>query len=172
MRDEREDNLPPEALLRAVLAARRAEASRAAEAATGLDEALLERLVRSFYATARQDPVIGPLFDGITDWERHVAKIHAFWSSVALKTGRYHGQPMAAHALLDLRPEHFARWLALFGQTAREVCPPAAAEYLLERAQRIASSLEHGMAVQRGELPRPAAAAMRPGKAPGTGTGS
>lgn len=150
-------DLPEGAALRAVLAARRAMASQAARQATGLDEAVLERLVRRFYATARQDPLIGPLFDGIGDWERHVARIHDFWSSVALKTGRYHGQPLAAHASLALEPEHFARWLALFERTARETCPPEGAEYLLERAARIAGSLEHGMAALRGELP-PAAA--------------
>ncbi|HWX51089.1 MAG TPA: group III truncated hemoglobin [Roseomonas sp.] len=167
MPDETEASGPQAASFRAILAERRAEASRAAQEATGLDEAVLERLVRSFYATARRDPVIGPLFAGIEDWERHVAKIHDFWSSVALKTGRYHGQPMAAHAPLGLRPEHFARWLALFGQTAREICTAEAAEYLLERAQRIASSLEHGMAFQRGELPRLVAA---PGRAPRAST--
>ncbi|MDJ0390644.1 group III truncated hemoglobin [Roseomonas sp. E05] len=158
MPDETKASGPQAASLGAILATRRAEASRGAQEATGLDEAVLERLVRAFYATARRDPAIGPLFRGIEDWERHIARIHDFWSSVALKTGRYHGQPMAAHAPLGLRPEHFARWLALFEQTAREVCTAEAADYLLERARRIAISLEHGVAFQRGELPRPMAA--------------
>jgi hemoglobin len=35
---------------------RRAEITRQIQAATGLDEALLERVVRAFYGTARQDP--------------------------------------------------------------------------------------------------------------------
>ncbi|SHJ90518.1 hemoglobin [Roseomonas rosea] len=137
-------------------ATRRAEASRAAQASTGLDEAVIERLVRAFYGRARRDPMIGPLFAGVEDWETHIARLCAFWSSVALMTGRYHGQPMAAHARLDLRPAHFARWLMLFEETVRAACPPAGAEHLLERARRIASSLEHGMAFHRGELPVPA----------------
>jgi hemoglobin len=136
-------------------AARRAAASRAAQAATGLDEAVIERLVRAFYDRARQDPAIGPLFAGVEDWETHIARLCAFWSSVALMTGRYHGQPMAAHAPLGLQPAHFTRWLALFEETVREVCAPAGAEHLLERARRIAASLEHGMAFHRGELPGP-----------------
>ena len=61
--------------------------------------------------------------------------------------------PMAAHLPLGVGPTHFARWLALFEATARAECTPAGAEHLIERARRIARSLEMGMAVQRGELP-------------------
>ena len=43
---------------------------------------------------------------------------------------------------------HFDRWLALFNDTAREVCPPAAAEHFIERAHRVAESLELGIAGQ------------------------
>lgn len=134
-------------------AERRAAITGAIQAATGLDEAVLERLVRTFYAAARRDEVIGLLFDGVQDWETHIAKIATFWSSVGLLTGRYHGQPLEAHLPLPLGPLHFARWLALFEQTAREVCTPEGADYLMEKAHRIARSLEMGVAVSRGELP-------------------
>ena len=134
-------------------AERRAAITAGIQAATGLDEAVLEHLVRSFYATARQDEVIGHLFDGVADWEKHIAKITTFWSSVGLLTGRYHGQPLAAHFPLPLEPLHFARWLVLFEQTARQVCTPEGADYLMEKAHRIARSLEMGVAVSRGELP-------------------
>ena len=134
-------------------AERRAAITRGIQAATGLDEAVLEHLVRSFYATARQDEVIGHLFAHVRDWETHIAKITTFWSSVGLLTGRYHGQPLAAHLPLPLEPSHFARWLLLFEQTARQVCTPDGADYLMEKAHRIARSLELGVAVSRGELP-------------------
>ncbi len=123
------------------------------QAATGLNEAVLAHLVRSFYATARQDAVIGHLFDHVQDWETHIAKITTFWSSVGLLSGRYHGQPLAAHLPLPLEPLHFARWLTLFEQTARQVCTPEGADYLVEKAQRIARSLEMGVAVNRGIMP-------------------
>lgn len=132
---------------------RRAAITSGIQAATGLDEAVLEHLVRTFYATARQDEVIGHLFDGVTDWEKHIAKITTFWSSVGLLTGRYHGQPLAAHSPLPLEPLHFARWLVLFEQTARDTCSPEGADYLMEKAHRIARSLEMGVAVSRGQLP-------------------
>ena len=132
---------------------RRAELTRQIQTATGLDDLVLERLVRAFYETARHDPVIGPLFDDVQDWDAHIAKITTFWSSVALMTGRYHGQPMAAHLKLPLQPQHFARWLALFEQTARAMCSEPAAELLIDKARRIAQSLQLGMEVHRGVLP-------------------
>ena len=48
--------------------------------------------------------------------------------------------------------DHFDRWLDLFEQTAREVCPPAAAEHFIERARRIAQSLELGIAGANGVM--------------------
>lgn len=119
----------------------------------GLDEALIEALVRRFYGRAREDAQLGPVFARVTDWEHHIARICAFWSSVALRTGRYSGQPMRAHLALGLEPLHFAQWMALFGDTAREICPPAAAALLMERAQRIGDSLMLGIAAHRGILP-------------------
>jgi hypothetical protein len=63
---------------------------------TGIDEAMIERLVRGFYAKVRADAVLGPIFEArIRDWEPHLSQMCAFWSSVALMTGRYHGTPMA-----------------------------------------------------------------------------
>jgi hemoglobin len=132
---------------------KRAEVTRQIQAATGLDEPVLERLVRAFYGTARHDPIIGHLFDGIEDWEAHITRITAFWSSVALMTGRYHGNPMAPHLKLPLAPPHFARWLALFEATARQVCSEPAVTLLLEKAQRIARSLQLGIEAKRGVVP-------------------
>lgn len=133
--------------------ARRAALVAAATSGTGLDEAVIETLVRTFYARARVDPLIGPAFAGVHDWEAHIARIRAFWSSVLFMSGRYRGNPMAAHLKLPIAAPHFARWLALFEQTAREVCTPEGAGFVMERARRIARSLEMGLEVQRGVLP-------------------
>ena len=120
---------------------------------TGIDEAMIESLVRQFYDRVREDALIGPIFAArITDWEPHLARMCAFWSSVALMTGRYHGQPMPVHLRLPIDARHFDRWIALFEQTAREVCPPPAAAHFIERAHRIAESLELGIAAGRGVL--------------------
>src|SRR5215203_5275453 len=75
-----------------------------------------------------------------------------FCSSVALMTGRYHGQPMRKHLPLPVDGRHFDRWLALFEATARELCPPKAADHFIERARRIAESLELGIAGTHGVM--------------------
>ena len=57
---------------------------------TGITEAMIERLVHAFYTKVRADEVLGPVFDArIRDWEPHLSRMCAFWSSVALMTGRY-----------------------------------------------------------------------------------
>ena len=124
-------------------------------ARTGIDEPMIERLVRAFYERARRDPLIGPIFESkVDDWERHIGKLCAFWSSVALMSGRYHGQPMIAHLPLPVDTPEFDRWLEIFAETARDVCPPSASAHFLERAHRIADSLEMGIAAQKGEIRR------------------
>lgn len=109
---------------------------------TGLDEARLHDLVHRFYARVRTDDMLGPIFAAhITDWTPHLARMVDFWSSVALMTGRYHGAPMPAHVGLPVTKAHFDRWLALFGETAHEVCTPEGADHVIIRAERIARSL-------------------------------
>lgn len=120
---------------------------------TGIDMAMIERLVRAFYGRARHDPLIGPVFEHhVADWEAHIPRMCDFWSSVAVMSGRYHGQPMTAHLPLPIDTPHFDRWLELFAETAQEVCPPAAAALFVDRAHRIADSLELGIAAQKGEI--------------------
>ena len=118
-------------------------------ARTSIDEAMIERLVRTFYGKIRKDPLLGPVFETrIADWEPHLKRMCAFWSSVALTSGVYSGRPMEKHLPLPVDARHFDRWLALFNDTAREVCPPAAAEHFIERAHRVAERLELGIAGQ------------------------
>jgi hemoglobin len=122
---------------------------------TGIDERMIERLVRSFYAKVREDALLAPIFEArIQDWEPHLRQMCAFWSSVALMSGRYHGNPIAKHMPLPVDCVHFDRWLALFEQTAREVCPAAAEAHFVERARRIAESLELGVAGRHGIMLR------------------
>ena len=120
-------------------------------AQTGIDEAMIERLVHRFYDKARADALLGPVFDSkVHEWDRHLAQMCRFWSSVATMSGTYHGSPMPKHMVLPIDAAHFDRWLALFEATAHEVCPPVAAEHFIVRARRIAQSLELGVALQAG----------------------
>ena len=136
-------------------AARRARASAETAARTGIDDAMIGRLVHAFSARARADALLGPVFKArIRDWDTHLARMCAFWSSVALMSGDYHGNPMGRHLPLPVDAAHFDRWLALFEATAAEVCPAGAAAHFVERARRVAQSLELGIAAGHGVLLR------------------
>jgi hemoglobin len=122
---------------------------------------MVHDLVHAFYAKIRTDEVLGPIFNRVIgqDWDVHLAKMCDFWSSVLLMTGRFKGQPMAAHArIADLRPDHFVRWLQLFRQTAQARCPADAAALFIAKSEMIAQSLQLGIAASRGVLPSPSAA--------------
>lgn len=53
-------------------------------ARTGIDEAMIAALMRAFSERARHDSLIGPVFERqVHDWEAHIRRLCAFWSSVA-----------------------------------------------------------------------------------------
>ena len=104
-----------------------------------------DRRVTTFYGQVRQDPLIGLIFEAkICNWNHHLEKLCAFWSSVVLMTGRYHGQPMQAHMSLPVESKHFERWLEIFEATASDICPPEAAEVFIDRARRTRQCEERG----------------------------
>jgi hemoglobin len=106
----------------------------------------LAELVTRFYAKVRRDPEIGPVFEaGIEDWEAHLEKLAGFWSSVMLTSGRYKGNPVAAHMKHGITPAMFTRWLQLWEETVRELFAPEAADALAAKAHRIGDSLKLAM---------------------------
>ncbi|HML11056.1 MAG TPA: group III truncated hemoglobin [Stellaceae bacterium] len=108
-----------------------------------ISEPAIATLVSRFYAKARKDPMIGPLFEqAVEDWDEHLAKLSDFWSSVMLTTGRYKGNPMAAHMRQPIEPEFFDRWLDLWRETTGEVFGAEAAAQFQFKAERIAESLK------------------------------
>lgn len=120
----------------------------------GVTEPMIRELVERFYARVREDDQLGPIFNrAVTDWDAHLEKLCRFWSSVTLMSRKYKGTPMQVHAgLPDISAALFDHWLALFRDTANTVCPPAAAALFVDRAQRIAQSLELGIALHRGQM--------------------
>ena len=151
---------------RAEAGIRRAEAVQKIRDETGIDEALIDALVEGFYARVRDDALIGPVFaERIEDWGPHLEQMKLFWSSVALSTGVYQGRPMPKHLPLPIDARHFDRWLELFEATARDLCPPPAADHFIERARRIAESLEVGIASASGVILAPGERYVRPARA-------
>src|SRR5882757_7907398 len=61
-----------------------------------ITEENIRRLVDAFYVRVRADSVLGPIFERAIpgDWQPHLEKMYAFWSSVMLTSGRYKGNPV------------------------------------------------------------------------------
>lgn len=106
----------------------------------------LARLVRQFYAKAQHDPLLGPMFESaVTEWEPHLERVAAFWTTAVLGVPAYRGNPMAAHKKQALTPAMFERWLQIWGETAEEVFTAQLAAELKGRAAAIAESLTLGL---------------------------
>ncbi len=104
------------------------------------------RLVDAFYDKVQRDAVLGPVFNPVVhDWPEHKATLVKFWSSVALGTREYRGNPMAVHRPLPINDDHFGRWLGLWRGTLQDVLTPEQAELMYDHALRIASSLRYGL---------------------------
>jgi len=127
---------------------RRTELQRKARA-IGIDEAYVSRLVDTFYQSVRTDPRLGPIFDDVIQnrWDHHLPRMKDFWTSVALHAGTYSGQPVPAHMKLTrVEQSDFQIWLRLFREALEQTAPtPEAIDYFMERAQRIAESLQLAM---------------------------
>lgn len=136
------------------IAAREGKAAHAA--ALGITEERVSDLVEIFYARIRGDDLLGPIFDNIiSDWPMHLGRMKAFWTSIAIESGRFHGSPMVKHlAISGIDRAHFDHWLVLFNEILPEAMPNSAAcTFFSDRAARIADSLMTGIALHRDGLP-------------------
>jgi hemoglobin len=115
-------------------------------------------LIDRFYATVRQDPVLGPVFESAIapeEWPEHLATMRRFWSSVMLASGRYSGNPVTVHrAVANLQRPMFARWLALFEEAAAKLFTPDITTEFTAKAQRIAFSLQMALFHRLGQPPK------------------
>ncbi len=113
-----------------------------------VNDEVIRELVDTFYDRVRSDPELGPVFEAALHgrWDEHMPKMYDFWSSVMNTTGRYKGNPMAAHMRLPpFPPALFDRWLSLFAKTARELCTADIASQFEIKSRRIAESLKLGL---------------------------
>jgi hemoglobin len=105
----------------------------------------IRRLVDAFYDKVRLDAELAPIFLRAIpgDWQPHLTRMYAFWSSVMLTTGRYKGNPVVKHLVIPgIRPHLFERWLALFNETCGELFEDGVSEEFRAKAARIAESLK------------------------------
>ena len=105
----------------------------------------IRRLVDAFYDKVRLDAELAPIFLRAIpgDWEPHLTRMYAFWSSVMLTTGRYKGNPVVKHLVIPgIQPHLFERWLALFNETCGELFDDGVSEEFRAKTARIAESLK------------------------------
>lgn len=119
-----------------------------------LTEADIARVVDRFYDAVQAHPTLSPVFvPAVHDWPEHKATLVRFWSSIALKTASYRGQPMAMHRPHRIDAGHFADWLALWEATVRSELPAEHAEAFVDHARRIARSLMYGLGIDQRQRP-------------------
>ena len=105
-----------------------------------------ERLVRTFYGRALEDPIIGFIFVDVAqlDLDAHVPRITSFWETILLGAQSYGGGAFRPHAQLHgkvrLRRGHFERWLALWRATVDELFAGDRAELAKTHALRVANA--------------------------------
>jgi len=96
-------------------------------------------LVHRFYARARTDDLLGPVFAAaVHDWPAHLSQLVDFWSALLRGTHRFDGAPLPRHLALPLSEALFERWLALFRQTTAELGNPTMQARADARAAAIA----------------------------------
>lgn len=113
---------------------------------TGVNEAILRRVIVAFYERVKRDDRLGPVFAAIVgnDWDAHVEKVCSFWLYVTrLKSGYGSRDFMPAHLKHPaIQASLLPQWLHLFRQTANELCAGQVADLLIDIAKRMAVSIE------------------------------
>jgi hemoglobin len=105
-----------------------------------------ERLVRTFYGRALNDPIIGFIFVDVAklDLEAHVPRITSFWETILLGARSYGGGAFRPHAQIHvqvpLRRAHFEQWLNLWKHTVDELFEGERAELAKAHAVRVAAA--------------------------------
>lgn len=108
----------------------------------------LARLVKWFYAKVRYEPLLEPIFrEHVHVWSDHIATITQFWFRMTGGPSSWSGG-MGRHFFLNLGPEHFQVWLAVWEQNCLELLPHKEATELSALARRIGDDLQ--AMIQRG----------------------
>jgi hemoglobin len=117
----------------------------------------LRALVEAFYASVRADGELGPIFERhVDDWDEHLERLTDFWHGLMLTSGRYKGNPFAAHKpfAAELDAALFDRWLALWREATNAAFPPDIASRFQFKAGRVAESLKAGLIFNPARLAR------------------
>lgn len=106
-------------------------------------------LVNTFYQAVQQNETLGYIFNDVAkvNWETHLPKMYAFWSSILLGKSNYAGNPMEKHIALNqqkaLTEKEFGEWLLLFNKTVDDLFDGNNANEAKLRAGNIARLMLH-----------------------------
>ena len=104
-------------------------------------------LVRNFYLTLQQHPILGPIFARhVKSWPAHYETLTDFWTLQTGGPARYRGRLLQAHAPLGLRPGHFDAWLAQWRQSCRLHFPEPEAAEMIALAERLGTRMRESLA--------------------------
>ena len=119
------------------------------------NKADIEVLINSFYDKVRADDMIGFIFDEIigNDWSHHLPVMYDFWNMVLFSKAGYAGNPTRKHVELDkkiqLKKEHFDRWLVLWNETVDGLYAGEHADLAKNRASLMANLISMKVEMSR-----------------------
>jgi len=108
----------------------------------------IEHLIQCFYEKALIDQQIGFIFTDIAkiDLKNHLPHLFDFWENILLKPNGYKKNVLKVHLDLNkkvnLRPEHFERWLNLFSATVDKLFEGIIANNAKNKALSIATVMQ------------------------------
>ena len=113
----------------------------------------IDKLMWSFYDRMMVDPVIGYIFTHYAklDLKVHIPILADFWETVLFQKPVYKRGPKVMEAHFDLnkkvqlRKQHFSRWVFLFHQTIDELFSGTKAGLAKERSVSIAELMQNRM---------------------------
>ncbi len=123
------------------------------------DRADVAELVTTFYRSAFQDDLIGPIFTDVAhlDLDRHLPIMCDFWETVLFRAGVYHRNAFGVHVDLDakvrLTGDHFDRWLELWTANVDAQFSGEKAELAKTQASRVAASIHRRLQNRSGGAP-------------------
>lgn len=113
-------------------------------------------MVRAFYETAFEDPLLGPVFVDVAhmDLDAHMPIMCDFWEAALFTPGIYRRNALQVHvdlhAKAHLTAEHFGRWVDLWHATVDAHFTGDVADRAKEQGSRIAWSMSRRLMGESG----------------------
>jgi hemoglobin len=105
----------------------------------------IQLLVNTFYARAKNDDLLSPIFSERFGGKASLEALYQYWQTILLGEGNYQGVPFPKHADLPLTHQHFDRWLTLFLETVTDLFEGKVAEAAKVRAIKMSEVFRYKM---------------------------